>query len=482
VPTILLHGTAMHHIICLEYNRGTTGFVLGVIESLRKLIPEAKFISLIQFSDSFSAKHNIKVVKNNLFSLKSFSLLESLKSSLLFLRCVLWVILRKYFSIKASILVNNRILKEYRQADVIIDLSADFFNDSYGIIPVIEYCRDILFGVLLGTPVVICSQSIGPFRGKLASWLTQFTLNRVSIITLREEISKDFLDEMGVSKTPIYVVADPAFLFEPSPEKRAKEILSKEGINSYTKTIIGIVNPEGELMMIGQSKGGYKSILISAYQFAQYCLPEELFLWLMKHIRKGKLYGTLQSQYKNKTIQIIAGIVGHIVKETDCSVLLVPHVVLPVRHGEEDQDARVTAKRIFQLVLNKERVIPITGDYTAQEVKGIIGQCNMIISLKLHAAIAATSQCVPTIAIGTHHKFRGIMRMLGQERWVFDQIPEDLITKIDEAWSKRGEITKELESRLVTLREDALRNARLIKQLLDYNLHSGDKSNDPKID
>jgi len=95
----------------------------------------------------------------------------------------------------------------------------------------------------------------------------------------------------------------------------------------------------------------------------------------------------------------------------------------------------------------------------------------MIVSTKMHGAIAATSQCVPTIAIGTHHKFRGIMRMLGQEKWVCSPVSEDLIAKIDDAWIRREEIKKELKSRQEALREGALLNAQLVKQLLDSNCH-----------
>ncbi len=466
MPKILLQGATDHHKIGCEFNRGAAAIVLCTVDALRRLIPGAEFVSFIQFSSSFSAQHNIKVVKNELFSSRLFSLTESLKSWWLFLRCVLWAILHKYFRMNASLLVNNVRLKEYYQASVIVDLSMDHFNDNMGIIKVIELSREMLLGVLLGKPVVIYAQSAGPFKGRLASWIARFALNRVSLITVREKISQGFLDEMAVNKPPIYVTADPAFLLEPAPDERITGILSELGLDS-NEPLIGIGTPEGELLGETKTWRGYKNVLRAAYRLLEYCLPEGLFLWLMRLVKRSNYFAALRSQHSNKTEASIAQLADHLVERMGASVLLVPHFVPPREYSRGEENGLVVAEEIHQMVTNKDKVIPVIGEYTPQEIKGIIGQCDLFISMKMHPTIAATSQSVPTIAIGSHHKFRGIMRMLGQERWVCDQIPEDVIAKIDDAWLHKEEIGKELKSRQEAIREAALLNARLVKQLLD---------------
>ena len=466
MPKIILQDTTDHHRIGFEFNRGAVAVGLCTIDALRRLIPGAEFVTFIQLSDSFAAQHGIKVVKNKLFSSRAFSLSESLKSWWLFLRCALWATLHKGFHIDAGLLTNNRRLKEYYEAAVVIDLSMDHYNDESGIIKVLEISREILLGRLLGKPVLIYAQSVGPFKGRLASSIARFTLNRASLITVRENISKGFLDKMAINKPPICVTADPAFLLEPADDERIAEILRELDLDS-SQPLIGIGTPEGELLGGARTWRGYKNILRGIYRMLDYCLPERLLLWPMRLVRGSGYYATLQSEHSGSIEASIARIADHLVEALGTSVLIVPHFVPPRGRGSGEENGLVVAERIHQLTSNKDKIIPVVGDYTPQEIKGIVGQCDLFISMKMHPTIAAISQCVPTIAIGSHQKFGGIMQTLGQERWVYDRIPEDIIAKIDDAWIHRKEIRKELESRRGAVRERALFNAQLVKRLLD---------------
>jgi colanic acid/amylovoran biosynthesis protein len=475
MPKILIQDPTDHHKIGCEFNRGGAAVVICTMEALKTLIPEAEFVSFIQLTDAFSARNNIRVVKNKLFSATHFSLMESLKSWWLFLRCALWAILHKYFHINASPLVNNRRLKEYSKASVVVDLSMDHYNDESGIIKVIEISRELLLGVLLGKPVVVYAQSVGPFRSKLARCIAMFALNRVSLITVREEISKGFLDEMAVNKPPIQVTADPAFLLEPAPARRITEILSGFGLDNC-RLLVGIGTPEGELLGGSKTWRGYKSVLIASYRVIEYCLPERLFLWLTKLIKRSNYFATLQLKHSSKIEVSIAQIADHLVEKMGASVLLVPHYVPPRESVGGRENGLVIAEEIHRLVSHKDKVIPVTGEYSPQEIKGLIGQCALFVSMKMHPTIAATSQCVPTVAIGSHQKYRGIMQGLGQGKWFCDHISDDLIAKIDDAWIHREEIVKELKSKQEIVREKALLNARLVKQLLDAANAQNDRS------
>ena len=64
----------------------------------------------------------------------------------------------------------------------------------------------------------------------------------------------------------------------------------------------------------------------------------------------------------------------------------------------------------------------------------------VILGLRMHANIAALAMGVPTFAIAYSRKTLGIMRMLGQERWVSDidtLSSEALIANIEALWSER---------------------------------------------
>ena len=467
MPKILLQGSADHHKLGCEFNRGGMAVVLCTVKAIKQFIPEAEPISFIQFSNSFSNKHGIKVVEAKLFSSRLFSLAESFKSLILFFRAGMWAGIKKYFHINTGGLLNHPTLREYHEADVIIDLSMDHYNDNLGIMPVIEHCRDLLLGRLLDTPVVVYAQTIGPFRGWLSSRVARFTLNRISLITVREDISQNILSRMKVNKTPVYLTADPAFQLEPASKEKVSKILSELGVRD-NQILIGIGTHEGELLGRTQTWSGYKSALRTLYHVLEYCLPEGLFLQLRRLVLKSGYYASLQSQYSGKVMKSLAQIADHLVEKTGATVLLIPHTVYPEGYSEGERDGRVITEAVHQLVSNKEKVIPVNGDFTPQEIKGIIGQCDLLVTMKMHPCIAATSQSVPTIAIGPSHKYRGIMSMLGQEKWVGEWTSaEDVIKKVDAAWEQRTEIWKELQSKQTNLRESALLNAKLVKRLLD---------------
>ena len=473
---ILIQNCTGHHLRWgIEFNKGGVAVPLSAIETLRKLIPDAEFVTFIQFSQAFSIQHNLKVIRNRLFLYKAFSLFESLRSSLRLIRCMLWAILHKYVHIDINMLIKDKQLKEVRRADIVIDLSGEHYSDNCGVISVIEHSKDILIATLLGKPIMIYAQSIGPLRTKLSSRLARFTLNRASLITLREEISRGYLQEVGVNKPPIYVTADPAFLLEPAHEARVKEILLKEGIDKSDKPLVGIC--VGRNTPLGETKRSpkYKKITRSISYGLGYCLPEKLYqlyhrlTGLIKQVRFGS---NVKSGYANnirKTNKSIAQIADYLAEKFDATVLLISHIIVPRGQGErEEVDERVLAEAIYQMVSKKDKVKPISGEYTAEEVKGIIGQCDLFISMKMHACIAAMTQLVPTIPIAYGYKFYGISRMLGQEEMVCDKIStEELIPKIEDAWIHREEIKNELRAKVGAAKQRALFNAKLAKELLE---------------
>jgi len=473
MPKILLQDTTDHHFVTFEYNRGAAAILLSTIEIIRKLIPDTEFVSLIQLSASFSANHNIKVIKTKFFSARQFSLIESVKSWALFLRCGLWTIFHKYFHLELDILLNNTILKEYYESDVILDLSMDHYNDVHGLIKVIEISRDLMLGRMMGKPVVIYAQSPGPFKSWLASRIARIALNRVSLITVREDISKGILDKMGVYRPPIYLTADPAFLLLPEPGPRIAEILSALRTDDL-QPLVGIGTPDGLHFGETTTVRGYMNILRGAYHLIEYFLPEQLFLWIMSRTKGSGYYSNVVTQLSSNFEVSIARLADHIVKTTGACVLLVPHFVPPGGSFEGNADGRVVTNMIHSLASNKDSIIPVNGEYTTQEIKGIIGKCDLFISMKMHPAIAAISQCVPTVAMGAHQKFRGIMQMMGQERWAYDRFSEDLIAIIDDAWLHREEIRKELYARQDAIREAALYNALLVKHILDSSAEKHD--------
>lgn len=438
-------------------------------------MPGVQIASLMQLSPSFAARNNIRVIKRKTFLTKSFSIGESARASFALVRCALWAALHRYLRLNVNSLVNSGLPKEYYEADVIVDLSMDHLNDVLGIIPVMEHSRDILIGAVLGKPVVIYAQSIGPYRGRFAAWVARLALNKVSLITVREEVSRRALEEIKVNRPTIKVTADSAFLLKPASRERIREVMSALGIE-HTAPIVGIAVPEGELLG-AQSWRGLRRFLRSAFHLSRFLLPEKLFIRVLNLLKRGGYYVNWRATSRSRTISALAEVADYLVKELNATVLLIPHVLMPDDYADKEQDARTNVRAIHNLASQRDRIIPITGSYTAEEMKGVIGKLDMLISAKMHAAIAAISQSVPTIAIGAHPKFRGIMHMLGMEEWVCEEASAETMTgKVKSLWQQREQIRQELTKRIPAVIEQAMLNGKLVSDLLDSHQLSQEKT------
>ena len=463
---LITNCTCSHHGDC-EYNKGSAAVMVGAIETLKKFIPDVEFTTFVQYSSDFSERYNLKVIPHATHQLMFFSFYDSLRSSFNLFRAALWRILYDYFGINANILVNTKDLKGYTKADIIIDLSMDLYSDDLGTRSVIEHSKDLLCGVLLKKPVVIYAQSTGPFRTMLTSRLARFTLNKVSLITVREEMAMDHLREVGVDKTPIYLTADPAFPLVPTPAERIDRILSIEGIKKDDKPIIGMtLSPV--ILTIDIKKSKYLTTIKTIYDVIKYFLPEKLTRVMVKTITRSVNLSNTDLKLLGKQMEAILQVIDYLVDELGATVVLIPHTISPESELGPLGDDVTLLKKIYKIKKYKNNVKLISTAYTTEEIKGIIGQCDMFIGSKMHAHIVALSQYIPTVAIAYSYKFHGIMKMLGQEKYICDEITtENLISKINDAWIKKEKIREELKSKVEFVKERSLLNGKLVKELLD---------------
>jgi len=412
-----------------SWNKGSAAQVISTTETLRRLIPDANF-TLISNSPELDSKlcaiHSIKVAGPNVknpFS-KHSRLLRLFRLSYYLFRCALWSALCKT-KLNVKKLLDEEILTEYDKADIIIDLSGDTLSDkgTYSVFSLFG----TLIGILLKKKVTIYSQSIGPFK-KITVPLARFCLNRANLIVVRENVTKDYLKDICVNNPSVYLAADIAFLLEPAPPEKVREVISKEIIKTNKKN--------GPLIGIGASALVCRSF-------------------------KSK---------NNVHVALMAKIADYLVEKLNAQVVFISHVIVPPKYGSHDD--RFVAEKIYQLARNKNRIKIMKGDYSPEELKGIIGQCDLFIGARMHSNIASTSMHVPTIALAWSHKYYGIMKMLEQEKYVCDvgtTTFNELVSKINDAWSNRDDIRKELASKTTELEESALYSGRLVRRLISIS-------------
>ena len=94
------------------------------------------------------------------------------------------------------------------------------------------------------------------------------------------------------------------------------------------------------------------------------------------------------------------------------------------------------------------------------KLKSVIALCDMVISCRMHAAIAATSSAVPTVALSFGHKFHSVLgKMLGQDRCIvkIDADYQTVLSNLEQimtyTWDNRLSIREELNQKRITVKK-----------------------------
>ncbi len=351
------------------------------------------------------------------------------------LKHMVFLVLYKLLGKKAALIMRGDLWRAYQEADIIIAGHDNAFSKFH--VPL------ILFSKLLGKPTIIYGASMLPWAhaNALNKALVKFCLEKVDLITLREEISKQLVDDLGVKNRAVYVTADKAFLLDPASNERVKSIMQKEGIRKRA----------------GEALVGMTAVYGS-----------EVFAYAFPDIEE------LQQKY-DKHVQILADLADDLVEKLDATVMFLPHAI-GFGTFNDKYDDRIVARDIFKAARNKERIVAIENEYPVDELKGLIGQCDLFIGERTHSVIGAMSMGVPSIVITSPKDYRtqGIIgRMLAQQKWVYNcenMSTETLIAKAHELWAERDEVRHDLVRRCADAKSRSLRNGELLRKLISEKL------------
>ena len=127
----------------------------------------------------------------------------------------------------------------------------------------------------------------------------------------------------------------------------------------------------------------------------------------------GLNFSPLVAGKKPESKRAIRDLINHILKETDLTIALTPHVM---ENGNNDYEF---LSKYYEEFKDTGRVIILPDHLNAIQYKGYIARMRFFIGARTHATIAAYSQCIPTMVLGYSVKSKGIAKdLFGEEKLV----------------------------------------------------------------
>jgi colanic acid/amylovoran biosynthesis protein len=257
------------------------------------------------------------------------------------------------------------LLRAYADADVVIAAGGCYLYTTSAIrgnVILLINLYSFFLGVLLGKPVYLYAQSIGPFASSIQAWLVRSALCKVRMVEFREEISGRLLEDWRLP-TPTRAAADGAFLV---PARAPSNDLDIRG--NHSQNTVGMT------------------------------------------VRKWYRDPRAQESYE----RTMAAFLDWLADERKATTVLLPQVTFV----EGNDDDRVTARAIVGLMSRQDRARVLTDELSAEEIKWLCGQTDFFVGTRMHSNIFALSLGVPTLAISYQHKTEGIMASLGLDDFV----------------------------------------------------------------
>jgi polysaccharide pyruvyl transferase WcaK-like protein len=312
------------------------------------------------------------------------------------------------------------VINAFLETDIFVDIRGIGFADTIGrntFIGRVAKNSHMLVAKMFGKPVVKYTADLGPFEARWNRFFAKLYLQyAVDVILARSDTTRRGLEELGVT-TPTRVCPDTAFLLEPHSTEFAEQ-LSRQ-----------------------KSDGPVVGFSVSHMAVRQSSNPE----------------GYLDS---------MARLGDHVVENIGARIVLVPNEF----SDDIAYDDGHVAKEVRNRMRRKNQAIIVLGDYTAQQLKGIVGQLDVLVAARYHSIVASLSLGIPVLAVGWHHKYEAVMRLVGQERYlcsVRSLQPDHLREKFDDLWRSKDRIRQEINAALPGIREAILKGGEEVRLLCE---------------
>jgi colanic acid/amylovoran biosynthesis protein len=312
----------------------------------------------------------------------------------------------------------SRLFAVYREADLVASCGGGIFTASHRwALGPFWSALTLAYGDMVGKPVYMLPQSVGPFATAIHRRAARFAYSRLRFITARDPISEAAAVALGTGR-PCHLAPDIAFALKPAPAEMGARWLESQGVDLVHRPTIGIT----------------------------------VLDWEARTRRTGD-----QASYEDA----IRGLVRRLSSTLDAQTILFTQADGP----SLPEDDRPVMRRIAGPLSDVRRLVMIESMPTAKALMSAYGHLDFLVGTRMHSGIFSAVAGTPFLAIGYLDKAQGTFGMMGLESQVqpIDALGNDALgMAFDRSWAARAEIRRRIQGRMAQHSAAAARAVDLI--------------------
>lgn len=424
MKSILVTGLCTLHWGRLQYgNIGNYYIVEPLFRQLHEHFPDYRIVTTFQMDEEFIRNENIEVIPMELYYswreedvADAYQDVEIAEKKMQQMECELtpWV----------EILLD---------CEYVINVSGDMWGDNaehVGHKRFLVDCLKMKTAQLLQKKTILYAVTPGPFSDKEENKLAKEVFDRFDLVVIREKVSKDNLIKWGFSIDHVVWAPCPSFLFEANQDYQSKWIESIKNSHKQNRRVVGIT-------------------------FGGFNMPRGPYdMWPRE-----------EEQY-----QVYVELAEYIVNTLKADIMIFSHTngfELPPHFKLKNGRDYMILEQFYNILVNKnsrykEHIQLIDEPLLPCDIKKVIGSLDMLITGRVHASVAATSQCIPTVYVEYDRrviysdKMTGFSALLGMEEYVCEpQDRESMRGKVTKCFRQLDEVKESLEHVIGTIKKDA---------------------------
>lgn len=304
-----------------------------------------------------------------------------------------------------------KIMKEIKKNQIVIANGGSLLQDSTSSRSLYYYLSIIWYAKLHHKKVVMLANGLGPINKNFNKKLVRDIVNKVDLITFRDNESHELAKQLCINNPKMEVTADMVFNYKDMKKiEICDEILAKEGIPADKKIIGVMIRPWGN---------------------------------------------------NDKFIANIAKLCDKLIDEKNVNILFIPM----------QKTKRINDMLISQEVIRRmsNNAYVLNDSYNYEEISSVIRKMELIISMRLHSIIYALISGIPVYGLAYQPKVKSYLNEvnLPLENDLDKLDVEKIFRELVKLMENRSEISQSIEHKIIELNNKAKTNMTILDEYIN---------------